>query len=171
MNILILTPTNEVDITIFSRKIHGDYDSFASLFSLQEMALLMDVREKQKHPDKDYIWRTFEYATGLTIREDSKILRDRVTKSKQPYIIFGNIPKDVIKFDHIISIAEPSWDWDNETSERAEGNKVFNPVVESMKHKPLEWYSAKDVQLTLPTYHHLQLFLKALGIGGKKVGK
>lgn len=167
MNILILTPTNEIDITLFSRKLCNDYGDTAHLFSVQQLALLADMQ----NPKQVKNWHAYEYAMALTTREDGNIIRDKAAKDKTPYIVFGNIPKGTLKFDHILSIAESSWDWNVEASDRATCNKIFNPTTVEIHYSPLEWYTKNDIQLTLPTYHHLQLFLKTLGIGGKKVGK
>lgn len=165
MKVLILTPTNDIDIAIFGAKLHQAYDGLAHIFSAQEMGILLGATMGKNETN----WSAYEYQTAITARDDDNILRN--DKDKLPIIVYGNLDKHSVNFNHILSVAEPGWDWDTEASERAKLDKLYNPVLEQCGKRTIEWYEPKDVQLTLPTFHHLQLFLKSAGIGGKKVGK
>lgn len=157
MNILILTPTDPYTIVATTQLMYNTYDQHNDLFSVQTMALLdSETEEDKKYPISNVLF-------AAEVRDNPRVCLSRMRKSPH-LIVWGNLDSHAIKFDHIITWAQ-AWEDDAEKDAYlAASNERYNATLAACNIKPIRWYTKDDAHYVFPTWDHLKLFLKTLGV-------
>jgi hypothetical protein len=162
MNILILTPTHPVQIAEMINFISKYYTEDNDIFSVQSMALLGE--ETYNDENMKYLPLMYTYAT--VVRKQPKLMLRKERKGRKNIIIYGNLDRNTdMKFDHILAFSSMDNNPDNPQFDGyLEQSKDYNTVLESLKVKPIQWYTREDAHHQFPTLHHLEIMLKTLGV-------
>lgn len=158
MKILIVTPIHPTQIaemiTFFK-----DYPENLDILSIQSMALLAEETLNKNYPITNFIY-------AAECRKNPKLLK--LVKENQ--IIFGNLSKtNKIKFDHIIGYTSNITQGEIFDPYLEQAKTIADPVFKQQGHDAIDWYSVEDCEHIFPTLHHLEVFLKTLGITKQEV--
>ena len=156
MNILILTPTDPQSILLCGQSLFGEYGDKNDIFSVQMMALL----DEDKNQNHTYIASNNLFAAEVRDNPRVSIARN---KRYDNLIVFGNCDNKSIKFDHIITW-DDAWEDDNEDTYLAKQSELFEEDFRNHSIKPIRWYKRADAEFSFPTWRHLCIFLKTLGV-------
>lgn len=154
MNILILTPIHPVQIVEMSQWL-TQFRTNSDIYSPQMMALIGENVLKY-----DYI--TANYLFTLETRNHPDWIK--VKNTNYPFhIVYGNVAKNsTLHFDHIIAFS--SMDTEIFDPYLDEAIKTHYSAVDIPDRDKIQWYTAEEAHITLPTYHHLEVFLTTLGV-------
>lgn len=156
MNILILTPTDPYSVMLCGQNLFNEYGDKNDIFSVQMMALL----DADNNEDHNYIASNNLFAAEM--RDNPRVSIARNTKYDN-LIVFGNCDNKSIKFDHVITY-DDIWEDDNEDVYLNKQNELFEEVFRNHNIKPIRWYKRDDAEFSFPTWRHLCIFLKTLGV-------
>lgn len=156
MNILILTPTDPYSVMLCGQNLFNEYGDKNDIFSIQMMALL----DADKNEGHTYIASNNLFAAEM--RDNPRVSIARNTKYDN-LIVFGNCDNKSIKFDHVITW-DGIWEDDNEDANLNKQNELFDEVFRNHNVKPIRWYKRDDAEFSFPTWRHLCIFLKTLGV-------
>lgn len=158
MKILILTPIDPFTIVKTGQDLYADYNKHNDLFSIQAMSLLdNEIHKEGTHPS--YITSTSVFAAEM---RDNPRLSLSKQRTYDNLIVWGNLDSHTMKFDHIISW-EQAWNTETDNYITTLQDRC-SEAFEKLKIKPIRWYTKEDVHFIFPTWPHLQLFLKTLGV-------
>jgi hypothetical protein len=154
--ILILTQIHPINVAAVYDEIASDFGVHNEVFSPQVMALLGEMSLKTDENDLFHSYRVFNAAFIKNI----KAALQKMTPLK-PWIIVGNCSKDNTNFDYILGFngGEDFWKEDNFDSYIYMDNNALKD-----KDMKINYYTAEDAEIFLPTMHHLKLFLSSIGI-------
>lgn len=154
MNILIITPTNPIDIITVAQDLYANFSDSCSILSPQMFALLAEETFNHKYAVENYGFMNSFF-------KNPKLLERK--NGQEHLIVFGNIDyRTKIKWDHIIGFC-PNPDLQTEGVFDSYGEKLKEIYKES-KLPDLYWVNESKIEYTFPTFKHLKLFLKTLGI-------
>lgn len=156
MNILILTPTDPTTIITTTQLMYNNYDQHNDLFSVQAMALL----DSETEDDKRYPISNILFAAE--IRDNPRVCLSRMRQSPN-LVVWGNLDSHAIKFDHIITWSQ-AWGDAEKDAYLVASNDRYDAALKKCNIKPIRWYQKEDAHVVFPSWHHLQLFLKTIGV-------
>ena len=155
MNILILTPIDEFTIFSVGQDIFNTYGDNNDVFSVQMMAIL--ASDEKNYPVTNEVF-------AAEARDNPRLALNKL-KSYDNLIVFGNLDCKTITFDHIITCDSFWTDPTNKTDNYiTESRSRFAETFKSQNIKPIRYYAVEDAEFSFPTWAHLCLFLKTLGV-------
>lgn len=126
--------------------------------SVQSFALL-----GEETLNKKYIPYNYTLATALKNKPEIILPTDTT-----PLIVYGNLDKNTpIEFDYKIKLTT-QYSANSFDDYLAGAEAIMKGVYREIDKPSVTWYTDEDCELELPTLHHLQVFLKTLGIVEKQ---
>lgn len=159
MQILVVTPVHPMQIAEMAMFFKNYWDN-NNVLSLQAMALLAE-----ETLEKNYTITNFIYAAEA--RKNNSILLTNAEYKREHQIIFGNLSKtNSIKFDHVIGFTSNVTQTDGTDFDPylIKSKALVDNIFSANNIEPIDWYTESDCEHIFPTLHHLELFLKTIGI-------